>query len=323
MVLLCFFGFILLSGCSGRKSTAYKNISNEKDIVIEPEKSDPEENNSNDGKEELTVTQSSVAQDDEEITIDKSENPPEILHFVDVFGEQYEVEINPLIPKHNYVSGNFQRDGDKLYYNDDYYTSRLGIDVSYHQGDIDWNSVAEDGYEFAILRIGFRGYGKEGKINKDSKFEEYYNAAKEAGLDVGVYFFSQAISDDEALEEADFVLDVLDGRELDLPVTYDPESILDAEARTDDVSREQFTRNTELFCEKIRNGGYEPMIYSNMLWEAYNFDLTKFEGITIWYADYEPYPQTPYRFDFFQYYNEARVKGISGVCDVDIQFIKN
>ena len=106
---------------------------------------------------------------------------------------------------------------------------------------------------------------------------------------------------------------------LDLPVVYDPESILDAEARTDDVSGEQFTKNTVAFTKAIKDAGYEPMVYSNMLWEAFELDLKELPDIPIWYADYEPLPQTPYDFTMWQYSNEGNVKGISGVVDLDIQ----
>lgn len=249
------------------------------------------------------------------------EQEKDILHFVDVFGEEYEVEIDPDIPKHDYDLDAFVRDGDKLTYDDDKYTSRLGIDVSHHQGNIDWQAVASQGFEFAILRIGYRGYGEEGKVCPDTKYAEYIRGAKDAGMDVGVYFFAQAVNEDEAREEAEFVLKTLDGEKLDLPVVYDPESILDAEARTDDVTGEQFTKNTKVFLETVAEAGYEPMVYSNMLWEAYELDLKELEGIPVWYADYEPLPQTPYDFSMWQYYNEGTVNGISGACDLDIQLI--
>ena len=249
------------------------------------------------------------------------EQEKEILHFVDVFGEEYEVEIDPDIPKHGYDLNAFIHDGQDLTYDDDKWTSRMGIDVSHHQGNIDWKAVASQGFEFAILRIGYRGYGEEGKVCPDTKFKEYIRGAKEAGLDVGVYFFAQAINEDEAREEAEFVLKTLDGEELDLPVVYDPESILDAEARTDDVTGEQFTKNTAVFLKTIADAGYEPMVYSNMLWEAYELDLKELEGIPVWYADYEPLPQTPYDFTMWQYSNEGNVNGISGVCDLDIQML--
>lgn len=247
---------------------------------------------------------------------------PQMLHFVDVFQQEYEVEINPDIAAKEYLDECFIHDGNKLIYNDANYYSRLGVDVSRHQGDIDWHKVKEFGVDFTFIRVGYRGYGTAGNINLDERFKKNITAAQNEGIDVGVYFFAQAINDEEAKEEAEFVIKALEGYELQLPVVYDPESILDAPARTDDVTPEQFTRNTEIFCKAITEAGYKPMIYCNMLWEAYNLDLEKLSDYPIWYADYEPYPQTPYTFEFWQYTNEGKVPGISGAADLNIQMMK-
>lgn len=258
-----------------------------------------------------------------EVTDEKfSQKEAEILKFVDVFGNPYEVEINPNIAKKKYQDNNFTREGDKLSYEDDNFSSRLGVDVSYHQGSIDWEKVKADGYNFAMIRIGYRGYGTEGTLNLDTSFHENISNAQSAGLDVGVYFFAQAINEEEALEEAEFVLEYLNGYQLQLPVVYDPESILDDEARTDNVTGEQFTKNTEVFCKRIQEAGYDPMIYSNMLWEAYELDLEQLAAYPIWYADYEPLPQTPYDFTMWQYSNTGTVDGIEGATDLNIQFIE-
>ena len=137
---------------------------------------------------------------------------------------------------------------------------------------------------------------------------------------MGVYFFSQAVNEKETLEEAAFVLKTLEGYELGLPVVFDPERIRDDEARTDEVSGEQFTKNTVLFCEKMKEAGYQPMIYSNLVWAAYEFDMKDLEAYPIWYADYESVPQTPYRFTFWQYSERGQVDGIEGNVDLNVQF---
>ena len=122
-------------------------------------------------------------------------------------------------------------------YEDDKYTSRFGVDVSKYSGHINWEKAKEDGVEFAIARIGFRGYGKSGAIHADETAMVNIKGAKDAGIDVGVYFFSQAINEKEAIEEADFVLDMLDGMPLGMPIVFDPEHILHDEGRTDNVSK--------------------------------------------------------------------------------------
>ena len=246
----------------------------------------------------------------------------EILHFVDVYQNPYQVEINPEVKKHDYKDDFFVHNGHLLTYEgDDNYTSRLGVDVSEHQGYVDWQTLKDNGFSFAFIRLGYRGYGQEGRICLDKEFHRNIQNAQAAGFDVGVYFFAQAINEEEALEEANFVLQNLQGYTLQLPVVYDPESILDDEARTDNVSGEQFTKNTEVFCSAVAEAGYDPMIYANMLWEAFELDLEKLSEYPLWYADYEPAPQTPYHFRFWQYTNVGQVPGITGNADLNIEMI--
>ncbi len=254
-----------------------------------------------------------------EIQIEPEE---EILTFVAAHGGTYTTVVDPFVEKHTYDLDCFVHEGDKLAYEGDpRYDYRLGVDVSRYQGSIDWNAVKEDGYDFAILRLGYRGYGSAGTLNMDSRFSENLAGAKAAGLDVGVYFFAQAINEEEAVEEAQYVLNALNGTELELPIVYDPESVIDDDARTDNVSGEQFTKNTLAFCQAIEDAGYDAMIYSNMLWEAFELDLAQLDGYPIWYADYEPLPQTPYRFEFWQYTSTGRVNGIRGDVDINIWLI--
>ncbi|MBO6015635.1 MAG: glycoside hydrolase family 25 protein [Lachnospiraceae bacterium] len=245
------------------------------------------------------------------------------LHFVDAWGEWHDAVIDPAVSHHTYDWNCLKRNGDEITYeNDPEYTIRKGVDVSHHQGAINWEKVKAAGYEFAFLRIGYRGYGSAGTLGVDKRFAENLQNAHAAGLDVGVYFFSQAVNETEAEEEAELVLSQLSGAKLELPVVYDPELIRDTAARTDDVSGEQFTKNTQTFCEKVRAAGYDPMIYSNMVWEGFLFDMKALENYPVWYADYEPKPQTPYHFVFWQYSEKGHVDGIDGIVDLDVQFVK-
>lgn len=206
-------------------------------------------------------------------------------------------------------------------YEDENYTSRFGVDVSKYLGNINWEKAKEDGVEFAITRIGYRGYGKSGAINEDAMALKNIEGAKEAGIDVGVYFFSQAINEEEAIEEADYVLGKLNGIELEMPIVFDPEHILHDEARTDDVTSEQFTKNCIAFCERVKEAGYKPMIYANMKWEAYDLIMSELNDYPFWYADYEKLPQSPYRFEIWQYTEAGRLDGFDGWVDFNIQFI--
>ena len=247
---------------------------------------------------------------------------PQTLRFVDVKGNWYETTVLEGVRKHSYNWGYLtNNDSGISYEGDPNYTIRRGIDVSDWQGKIDWKQVTDAGYEFAILRLGYRGYGTKGTMKMDNTF--YYNIqnAQTYGIDVGVYFFAQAVNETEALEEANFVLNALKGYHLQLPVVYDPELISHTKARTDNVTGEQFTKNTIVFCEAIRAAGYTPMVYSNMIWEATLFDMTQLQAYDFWYADYEMIPQTPYAFTIWQYSDHGRVPGINTNVDLNIQFI--
>ena len=242
------------------------------------------------------------------------------FRFVDALGEWHETTIRSDAKKHNYNWDYLINDSSGISYNDSQYTIRKGIDVSYYQSDIDWEKVKNAGYDFAIIRIGYRGYGSSGVLKEDTAFAKHIEGAQKAGMDVGVYFFAQAINEQEALEEANFVLDSLKEYELQLPVVYDPELIRNEDARTNNVSGEQFTKNTIAFCNAIKDAGFEPMIYSNMFWEAFLFDMTQLQDYPIWYADYETIPQTPYDFTMWQYSEKGIVDGIEGNVDLNIWF---
>ena len=247
--------------------------------------------------------------------------PVERVAYLDASKNKKELITDPFAPRNDYDKDLFVLSNGRMEYRGEGYRSRLGIDVSHHQGLIDWERVAAAGIEFAILRIGYRGYGPEGKVREDSLFERNLKGAKEAGLDVGVYFFAQAVTVEEAGEEAAFVLDILDGRELALPVVYDPESVVDASARTDGVPGEQFTVNTRVFCDMVKAAGYQPMVYANLRWEDEFLDMAALADVPMWYADYEEKPQSPYCFDFWQYTSHGYVAGIGGRVDMDVQLV--
>lgn len=242
--------------------------------------------------------------------------------FRDVFGTEFKTVINPDVPPVQTKKQLFKLDKAKTkmtYTGDADYRIRLGVDISRHDGEVDWKKLKADGIEFVILRCGFRGY-QSGKLKADENFQTNIKGALEAGLDVGVYIFSQADSEKEALEEAALILKEIKGHKINLPVFYDPEIIRDDPARSDNITGAQFTKNAVVFCEAIKKAGYVPGVYSNMLWEAYEFDMSKIKDYVIWYADYEEQPQSPYKFEFWQY---AEKDGeIKAPYDLDVQVIK-
>ncbi len=273
---------------------------------------------------EDSVSDAGIAESPEVPIEVEPEETVQMFSFKDVYGQVYEVPLNEEADMHDYTKYIYEQEhaeGRYLAYDDDKYTSRLGIDVSKFQGEIDWAKVKEAGIEFVFVRIGNRGYGQEGTLNTDPLYMQNIAGAKAVGIDVGVYFYSQAINETEAIEEANYVLSLLDGMELDYPVVFDEEYVIEAEARTDGIEAEQFTKNTIAFCETIAAAGYEPMIYATMKWEAYALEMEKLNQYEKWYADYEPYPQTPYDFRIWQYTAEGYVDGVTGPVDLNLEFV--
>ena len=227
------------------------------------------------------------------------------------------------VPKHTYdFSRLTEQDGKKYYVDEEGNRSRIGIDVSYFQNEIDFKKVKESGIEFVILRLGYRGYGGEGKLVVDERFHSYMQAAKEAGLATGVYFFSQAINIEEAREEAEFVRQQCEGYEIDGPMVFDTEKIKNDTARTDGLTPGQLTDITLAFCEKVKEYGYEPMIYANAKWLTTKLELDRLLDYEVWYADYQETPLYPYEFAMWQYREDGQVDGIEGMVDMNIWFPK-
>ena len=248
------------------------------------------------------------------------------LTFTDANGNSHTFTVDEEAAFHDYDTGLFSTDGQFMTYSDsEAYSYSCGIDVSYYQGTIDWTQVKDAGFDFAFIRIGYRGYGTDGTLNEDERFAENLAGARSAGLDVGVYFYAQAISEEEAAEEAAFVLDLLDGVSLTLPVIYDPEYVLDedgnklSQARTSAIDGDQISQNTLTFCSAIENAGYETGFYANMLFEALVLDMAALSEYTVWYADYADTPQTPYAFSYWQYSDSGKIDGIEGSVDLNIR----
>lgn len=245
--------------------------------------------------------------------------------FVDVEGAVYEADYLEGLPGCSYEYERLkEKEGYKYYTGKDgTVVSRAGIDVSEYQQSVDWAQVRESGIEFAMIRVGYRGYGSSGKLVEDKLFRAHMDGALGAGLEVGVYFFSQAVSEEEALEEARFVLERIREYEITYPVAFDTEEIKDDESRTDGLSREQFTDNCIAFCDSVEEAGYDSLIYANMKWMAFTLELERLADYDKWYADYESVPQCPYEFSMWQYSESGTVPGVEGSVDLNIDFENN
>ena len=230
------------------------------------------------------------------------------------------LDVIPGVPFSSYQRSGFSGSGKEMSYTENGVTALRGIDVSNYQGAIDWNAVKAQGIDFAILRLGYRGYGPEGNMRDDARFEENYALARAAGVSLGVYFFSQATSIEEALEEADYVLARIADKHIDGPVVFDWETIGGAEARTDNVPNSLVTDCAIAYCDYFRARGYQPMVYMNR-YDAYiRYDLDRLLGYDWWYAgEYNgDYPKFFYNFQMWQYTSSGRLDGIGGDVDMDL-----
>ena len=224
------------------------------------------------------------------------------------------------VPANSYDNAAFQLQGDRMTYTGEGRAS-VGIDVSYHQGTIDWEKVAADGIDFAMIRGGGRYYGSGG-VFEDTQFRRNLQGAMDAGLKVGVYFFSQAVSVQEAQEEARFLLDLLeDFPSFDGPVVFDWENIDYDTARTDGVDSHTVTAAANAFCQAVEQAGYQPMIYFNRYIAYLHYNLEDVAQYPFWIAEYGPSPAFRYDFCVWQYTDSGQVDGIQGPVDMNIGFL--
>ena len=212
--------------------------------------------------------------------------------------------------------------GNKVYCGGEFAAALRGVDVSSHQRDIDWNAVADSGIDFAIIRLGGRYYGGDGELYEDELFEQNLMGAMDAGLDVGVYFFSQAMNPQEAKEEAEYVLKLLDGAELELPVFFDWERIGYSQGRADNIDGDTMTENVITFCETVKAAGYEAGLYFNLDTAYYGYEMARLTDYPLWCAAPGDYPYCYYAHSLWQYSFEGEVPGIGTKCDLDMMFIK-
>lgn len=215
-------------------------------------------------------------------------------------------------------------DGKLHYFNQNgVKASSLGIDVSYYDNSIDWKAVKAAGIDFAIVRVGGRGWGS-GKLYGDCRMEQYLQEAKDAGIPLGVYFYSTAVHPGEAVEEAAATLQALNGFPLDLPVFLDLEFSGEyPTGRADQLSPSQRAAIAAAFCETIRNGGYRPGVYAGQNFLKASLDYFSVSRYTIWLASYTadnrlPAFQKPY--DIWQFTDQGRVDGIGGYVDMNVIF---
>ena len=236
-------------------------------------------------------------------------------------GKEEWVLISPYLPKHEYDFTRLVCQSDLMkYYVDGRQTSYVGVDISKVQDYVDFVKVKKSGINFVMLRAGARGYGT-GQLIVDDYFNDNLKRATDAGLEVGVYFFSQAITKEEAVEEAIMVLENLGEYQISYPIAFDMEFIENDQARIDSLSKADKTAIAKAFLDTIAAAGYKTMLYGNKEWLIKEIDMSKLTAYDVWLSQLTDVPDYPYQFTMWQYSTQGSVDGIAGAVNMNISFI--
>ena len=233
------------------------------------------------------------------------------------------VLISPYLKKNTYDFTNMEdKAGLKRYMENGRKTSYVGVDISKHTGKIYFPSLKAAGVDYVMIRLGSRGYST-GQITLDENFKENIEGAIEAQLDVGVYFYSQAISQDEAVQEANFVVQNLEPYrgKVKYPIAFNMGFVSNDKSRIEGLSREDKTTVTVSFLEGIKAAGYVPMVYGDKEWLLKEVDLTKLQDFDVWLSQEEDIPDYPYLYSMWQYDTDGVLNGIDGGADLNICFV--
>lgn len=192
-----------------------------------------------------------------------------------------------------------------------------GIDVSKYQGNIDWGAVAASGINFAIIRVGYRG-SSSGALVQDPYFKKNISGATKAGIKVGLYFFTQAVNEAEAVEEASMAMSLASGYKVTYPIFIDTESA--SGGRANGLSKSARTAVVKAFCQTVRNGGYKAGVYASKSWYANQLNASALNGYCIWVAQYNSSCTYSGKYDMWQYSSKGSVSGIKGNVDMNISY---
>lgn len=236
-------------------------------------------------------------------------------------GKEEWVLISPYLPKQEYDYTKLVCQSDLMkYYVDGRQVSYVGAAVSKYQDYVDFVKLRKAGIDFVMIRVGVRGYGT-GQLMMDEYFEDNMKRATDAGLKIGLYFSSQAITEEEVLEEAALVLDNIGDYEISYPIVFDMELVNNDTARIENLTRDERTNLTKKFLDTVSTAGYQPMLYGNKEWLIKKIDLSRLTAYDVWLDQPGDLPDYPYEFTMWQYSDTAVVDGIAGYADLSISFI--
>ncbi|MBQ4481920.1 MAG: glycoside hydrolase family 25 protein [Lachnospiraceae bacterium] len=286
------------------------------EIVVSENKNEnkkPESVSKNKAKEKKSVSENKET---------VSENTSSEKFNISAPGEKPEyVYVDPTIPKAELIEDNFSISDNRLVYSQGgRNVSHFGIDVSKYNGSVSWNKVKKAGVEYALIRVGARGYST-GNIVLDENFSDNLQGCIDNGIDVGVYFFSQAINTNEAIEEANYCVAALGGKVIRYPIIFDSEKILNDNYRTENLSSTELTEIFKAFADVVKAYGYTPMFAGTKEQLAKKVDLMNMKDYDIWLLDPGDKTEYPYRYCIRQYSDKGTVDGINGNVDLNICLI--
>ena len=238
-------------------------------------------------------------------------------------GKEEWVLISPYLAKNTYDLTKLEdKAGLKRYVENGKKISYVGVDVSKQSGSVNFTGLKAAGVDFVMIRLGGRGYST-GQISLDESFKENIEGAIAEGLDVGIYFYSQAINQDEAIQEVNFVVQNLDPYRgsIKYPVAFDMEFVANDESRIDGLSREDRTSIAASFLEGVKAAGYIPMFYGDKEWLIKEIDLAKLQDYDVWLSQDTDIPDYPYQYAMWKYTSTGVVNGIKGDANLNICFI--
>ncbi len=236
-------------------------------------------------------------------------------------GTEEWVVISQQIPKNSYdYTKLVSQSGVMKYFVDGSKVSYFGLDISKTQGYIDYNKLVKSGVDFVMLRVGARGYGT-GQLVLDEYYTDNIKGATDTSLHVGLYFSSQAITKEEAVEEANMVIAQIGEYDIDYPIVFEMESVLNDTSRTENLTKDERTDIAIAFLDTIKAAGYIPMLHGDKEWLLTKVDLLKLSDYDIWLAQEGDLPDYPYQFSMWQYNKKGTIDGISKEVSFNISFI--
>jgi GH25 family lysozyme M1 (1,4-beta-N-acetylmuramidase) len=236
-------------------------------------------------------------------------------------GTKQWLEINEDIPAHEYDFTKMKSVNGKMhYYEGNKRMSRLGVELSEENGIVDFKALKEAGIDFVMLRAGSRGY-ETGMLSADESFSTNMEKAVEAGLEIGVYFSSQAVTEAEAVQEAGLVISALAAHPITYPVAFRMDSIMNDTARTDILDAEEKTEIAEAFLTELENAGYSVVIYGEKEWLLTQIEEDELKDRDIWLCEQTPIPEYPYQFKMWEYEGGQKIAGVQGNVNLTISFV--